>query len=72
MQSTLYDRIIIGENITSDTRCLPIDTIKVGLDPGNFFGTFDKDSIKPGGFFYKGINDATLERLVPFIVGCFD
>lgn len=72
MQSPLYDRIIIGENIKSATRCITIDTIKVGLDRGNFFGTFDKDSIKTDGTFYKGNNDATLERLFPFIVGCFD
>ena len=66
MQSPLYDRIIIGENIKSATRCITIDTIKVGLDRGNFFGTFDKDSIKTDGTFYKGNNDATLERLFPF------
>lgn len=55
MQSPLYDRIIIGENIKSATRCITIDTIKVGLDRGNFFGTFDKDSIKRMEPSIKGI-----------------
>ena len=55
LHSPLYDRIIIGENIKSATRSITIDTIKIGLDRGNFFGTFDKNSIKTDGTFYKEI-----------------
>lgn len=71
LQSPLYDRIIIGENIKSATRCITIDTIKIGLDRGNFFGTFDKSSIKTDGTFYKGNNDATFDKLFPFLISCF-
>ena len=72
LHSPLYDRIIIGENIKSATRCITIDTIKIGLDRGNFFGTFDKNSIKTDGTFYKGNNDATFDKLFPFIISCFN
>lgn len=72
LHSPLYDRIIIGENIKSATRCITIDTIKIGLDRGNFFGTFDKNSIKTDGTFYKGNNNATFDKLFPFIISCFN
>ena len=69
--SPLYDRIIIGENPKTPTRCITIDTIKIGLDRSNFFGLFTKNSIKEDGTFYKGNNDDTYNAIFPFLKGCF-
>ncbi len=69
--SPLFDKIIIGENKKTATRCITIDTIKIGLDRSNFFGQFSKDSIKVDGTFYKGNNDDTYKILFPFLEKCF-
>jgi DNA sulfur modification protein DndB len=70
--SPLYDRIIIGENPKTHTRCITIDSIKIGLDRSNFFGIFVKNAIKVDGTFYKGNNDDTFKVFFPFIQGCFE
>jgi DNA sulfur modification protein DndB len=69
--SPLFDRVIVGENPKTSTRCITIDSIKIGLDRSNFFGLFAKNSIKIDGTFYKGNNDDTYDAFFPFIQGCF-
>ncbi|MDF2156690.1 DGQHR domain-containing protein [Algoriphagus sp. CAU 1675] len=69
--SALYDKVIVGENPKTSTRCITIDTIKIGLDRSNFFGQFGKTSIKEDGTFYKGNNDETYDILFPFLKDCF-
>jgi len=69
--SPLYDRVIVGENPKTSTRCITLDTIKLGLDRSNFFGLFTKNSIKEDGTFYKGNNDDTYNAIFPFLKGCF-
>ena len=69
--SPLFDRVIIGENPKTATRCITIDSIKIGLDRSNFFGLFAKNAIKQDGTFYKGNNDGTYEVLFPFIQSMF-
>ena len=69
--SPLFDRIIVGENPKTSTRCITIDTIKIGLDRSNFFGLFSKTDVKEDGTFYKGNNENTYEAIFPFLIGCF-
>ena len=69
--SPLFDRVIVGENPKTITRCITIDTIKIGLDRSNFFGQFTKCSIKENGTFYMTNNDNTYELVFPFLKGCF-
>lgn len=71
LDSPLYDRVIIGENLKTAQRCITIDTIKQGLDRSNFFGSFSKTAVKTEGTFYGGNNDLIYERLMPFLKGCF-
>lgn len=68
--SPLYDRIIVGENPKTPTRCITIDSIKIGLDRSNFFGQFTKNEIKIDGTFFKGDNDSTYDKFFPFIEEC--
>ncbi len=72
LSSPLYDRIIIGENAKTATRCITIDTIRIGLDRSNFFGTFEKNAIRSDGSFYKGDNDSTFDKALPFLMACFN
>jgi DNA sulfur modification protein DndB len=65
--SPLLDRVQVGENPKTDRRCITIDTIKIGLDRGNFFASFSKNAIKTDGTFYRGNNDDTYRILYPFI-----
>ena len=71
LSSPLYDRVQVGENPKTATRCITIDTIRIGLDRGNFFGSFSKNAITKDGTFYRGNNDDTYDALYPFIEGCF-
>lgn len=71
MDSPLYDRIITGENPKTSLRCITIETIKIGLDRSKFLGSFDKNSIKEDGTFYKGSNEETLNHLLPYLKRCF-
>lgn len=70
--SPFYDRIIVGENPKTVTRCITIDTIRIGLDRSNFFGQFTKNAIKEDGTFYKGNNNDTYDIIFPFLKGCFE
>lgn len=69
--SPLLGRVIIGENQRTATRCITIDAINNGLGRGNFIGTFSKTAVKEIGTFYAGSNDATFDKLVPFLESCF-
>ncbi len=69
--SPLYERVILGENPKTPTRCITIDTIKIGLDRSNYFGVFSKSAIKKDGTFYRGNNQDTYDVLFPFLEGCF-
>ncbi len=72
LDSPLFDRIIIGENAKTDRRGITMDTIKLGLDRSNFFGSFSKSSIKEDGTFWKGDSEATYNILMPYLKECFD
>lgn len=69
--SPLYDRVIIGENVRTELRCITIDAITIGLDRGNFFGTFTKIAVLEAGTFHKGSNQPTFDAIVPVLEGCF-
>ena len=70
--SPLYNRIIIGEDPKTPTRCITIDTLYEALDKSNFFGIVTKDSIKEIGTFYDGNNESTHDRLNEYLIGCLD
>lgn len=70
--SPLFDRIIIGENVRSHTRCITIDAIDNGLARGNFIGRFTKTGAKSVGTFYAGENQATADLLIPFLEYAFE
>jgi DNA sulfur modification protein DndB len=71
--SPLYERIIIGENEISATRCITIETIENGMRSTNFLSRYSKDNaITDNGTFDKGNNDATNNILLPFIIRCFE
>lgn len=70
--SPLFDRVIIGENTKSPTRCITIDAIDAGLLRGNFIGRFTKTSAKSIGTFYAGDNQPTADALTPFLEAAFD
>jgi DNA sulfur modification protein DndB len=69
--SPLFDRVIIGENVRSYTRCITIDAIDNGLARGNFIGRFTKSGAKNVGTFYAGENQATADLLIPFLEYAF-
>lgn len=69
--SPLFDRIIIGENTRSYTRCITIDAVDNGLARGNFIGRFTKTQAKKVGTFYAGENQATADLLIPFLEYAF-
>jgi len=70
-QSPLAGRIVIGENATTKTRCITIESIKVAFDRGNFFGKFTATEMEEQGTFFKGTNDATMSVLLPFLEEVF-
>lgn len=69
--SPLFDRVIIGENAKSNTRCITIDAIDNGLSRGNLIGSFVKTGAKSVGTFYAGGNQATADVLIPFLEAAF-
>lgn len=71
LNSPLFDRVIIGENVKTIHRCITIDTIKNGLDRGNFFSTFEKNIENKKGTFYKENNELTFNVIFPFLEKCF-
>lgn len=71
-KSPLHGRVIIGENKKTSTMCIKIDTILTAFNRGNFFGSVTKNSIKNIGTFYDGNVDSTFERLLAFLILCFN
>jgi len=69
--SPLWDRVQVGEDTKTAKRCITIDTIRIGLDRSNFFGSFSKNAIKTDGTFYRGNNDDTYKSLYPYLEQCF-
>lgn len=70
--SPLFGRVIIGENPKSQTCCITIDAINVGLDRSNFFGQFGRDEVKKTGTFYLGNSESTFKALAPYLEECFN
>lgn len=70
--SPLFERIIIGENETSPTSCITIDTVESALKSTNFLSKYSKGNIiVENGTYDKGTNEATRKILLPFITQCF-
>lgn len=69
--SPLRGRIIIGEEPSSDRRCISLDAVQRGIDRGRFIGEFTTLSAKKFGSFYRTSNDDTLEPLTDFFELCF-
>ncbi|KOP64870.1 hypothetical protein AMS62_06120 [Bacillus sp. FJAT-18019] len=70
--SPFFERIIIGENESSQTCCITIDTIEKSLKSTDFFSRYNKgNEIEESGTFDKGKNEATSKILIPFITDCF-
>lgn len=70
VDSPLFEKIIIGENVKSNNRCVTIDTIKTALDRTNFFGTNSKDELKERGTFHIGNNEKTYKNVLKYLKGC--
>jgi DNA sulfur modification protein DndB len=71
-KSPLYGKVIIGDNKKTHSTCINIDTILTAFNRGNFFGKLTKNSIAEIGTFYDGNVDTTYERLLDFLILCFD
>ena len=71
-ESTLYGRIIIGEDIKTKKTCITLDTISIALNKTNFYGKVTKDSIKEIGTFYNGNIEKSHDKIFYFLIGCFD
>jgi len=69
--SPLFDRVILGENVKSQIRCITIDAIDNGLARSNFIGSFTKTGAKSVGTFYAGDNQPTADLLIPFLEAGF-
>jgi len=69
--SPLRGRIIIGEEKGNSLRCITIDSIKLGLDRGNFIGSPTKTAMRDPGTFYLSSNEPTFNIVVPFLELCF-
>ncbi|RNL55602.1 DGQHR domain-containing protein [Pedobacter jejuensis] len=71
IDSPLYDKIIIGENPKTSSRCITIDSVKTALDRSNFFGVINKNTIRKEGSFFIGDSEATYWKLLPFLKEAF-
>ncbi len=70
--SPLRGRIIIGEEQTSERRCISLDAVHRGIDRGRFIGEFTSAGPKKFGSFYRTSNDDTYEPLTEFLGLCFE
>jgi len=71
-KSPLHGKVIIGDNKKTHNTCINIDTILTAFNRGNFFGSVTKNSIKEIGTFYDGNIDTTYQRLLDYMILCFD
>ncbi|ROR65797.1 DGQHR domain-containing protein [Agrococcus jenensis] len=65
--SPLRGRVILGEEQSSDRRCISLDAIQRGVDRGRYIGEFNASSVKTLGSFYRTSNDDTVGPLVSFL-----
>lgn len=69
--SPLCGRIIIGEEASSSTKCITIESIRIAINVGNFLSKYDKkNNITQIGIFDLGNNDATLKLLYTYLELC--
>ena len=70
--SPLYGRINIGEDQSTETKCITIECIRIAINVGNFLSKFDKKNVlTSSGIFDLNQNDATLKLLYGFVEKCF-
>lgn len=69
--SPLRGRVILGEEQSTDRRCVSLDAVNRGIDRGRFIGEFTNNSVKKFGSFYRTSNDDTLDPLTDFLELCF-
>ena len=72
--SPLYDRVLIGENTSTNTRCITMEAIDKGLRGGHFFTKFDNNVAVVEGTFdnSQGSNEYCLNLLLPFLIASFN
>lgn len=68
--SPLRGRIIIGEEPSTDRRCIGLSAVNRGIDRGRFIGEFSASEVKEFGSFFRTSNDDTLGPLVSFLELC--
>lgn len=68
--SPLYDRVLIGENNTTDVRCITMESIDKGLREGQFFTKFDDGEAYKIGTFDNALpdNEFAYRLLMPFLM----
>lgn len=69
-ESPLYDRVLIGENVTTDTRCITMESIDKGLREGRFFTKFNDEEASTVGTFDNALpdNEYAYNLLMPFLL----
>ena len=66
--SPLLNRVVIGENESSPTRCITVEAIQTALNRCDFFTVFGKKNcIVKDGTFDLGDNQETCDLFYPFI-----
>ena len=70
LSSPLYDRVLIGENTTTVTRCITMESIDKGLREGHFFTKFSDNQASKVGTFDGALpdNEYAYDRLMPFLI----
>lgn len=69
--SPLYDRIIIGENISTPECCITLETLSKAINSGKFLSKYKKKTKYEEGFIDFDDNDTTFQKLYPLLLGCF-
>ena len=71
--SPLFNRIVIGENESTPTRCITVEAIQVALKRCEFFDSYGKrnELVKEGTFDCKN-NQKTCDLFYPFIEKCLE
>ena len=69
--SPLLNRVVIGENEASPTRCITVEAIQTALNRCDFFTLFGKKNvIIRDGSFDLGSNQETCDLFYPFVEEC--
>lgn len=72
-KSSLYGRVIIGEDAKTERCCLTIEAIKNALEKTRFFDKYKKGGTKIfSGWFAKSDNNETLNAVYPVLRYYFD